>query len=54
MLPNDPVTAVTPDVVAWRQHIHMNPELGFREHETRGFREPRRGVGASGGAGDLV
>ena len=37
MLRNDPVAAVTPDVVAWRHHIHANPELGFQEHETARF-----------------
>ena len=37
MLRNDPVAAVTPDVVAWRHHIHAHPELGFKEHETARF-----------------
>ncbi|TIU59691.1 MAG: amidohydrolase, partial [Mesorhizobium sp.] len=34
---NDPITALTPEVVAWRHHIHSNPELGFNEHETARF-----------------
>jgi amidohydrolase len=37
MLPNDPVAAVTPEVIAWRHQIHANPELGFQERETAGF-----------------
>ncbi|HEX3349497.1 MAG TPA: M20 aminoacylase family protein [Acetobacteraceae bacterium] len=34
MLHNDPVAAITPDVVAWRHDIHAHPELGFQEHRT--------------------
>ncbi len=37
MLHNDPVAAVTPDVIAWRHHIHAHPELGFQEKETARF-----------------
>ena len=37
MLRNDLVATITPDVVAWRHHIHANPELGFQEHETALF-----------------
>jgi hippurate hydrolase len=46
MLPNDPVAAVTPEVIAWRQAIHANPELGFQEHATARFvAETLRGLG---------
>jgi amidohydrolase len=34
MLYNDPVAAITPEVVAWRHTIHAHPELGFQEHRT--------------------
>jgi hippurate hydrolase len=37
MRPNDPVTALTPEVVAWRHAIHAQPELGFHEHRTAAF-----------------
>lgn len=37
MLHNDPVLGVTRDVIAWRQHIHTNPELAFQERETARF-----------------
>ncbi len=37
MLHNDPIAAITPEVVAWRHQIHANPELGFHEHETARF-----------------
>jgi hippurate hydrolase len=37
MLHNDPVLALTPEVVAWRQTIHSAPELGFQEHRTATF-----------------
>ena len=26
--------AIQPQVVAWRRHLHANPELGFAEHDT--------------------
>ncbi len=46
MLHNDPVAAVTPEVVAWRHRIHANPELGFQEHATAAFvAEQLRGFG---------
>jgi amidohydrolase len=32
-------TALTTDVVAWRRHLHANPELSFEEHETARFVE---------------
>lgn len=34
---NDRVAEIAPEVVAWRKHIHANPELGFAEHETAAF-----------------
>jgi amidohydrolase len=37
MLHNDPIAKLTPEVVAWRHHIHANPELGFQEVETARF-----------------
>ncbi|WP_100961780.1 M20 aminoacylase family protein [Bosea sp. FBZP-16] len=37
MLHNDPIARLTPEVVAWRHHIHANPELGFQEIETARF-----------------
>lgn len=37
MLVNDPISALIPDVVAWRRHIHANPELAFQEVETARF-----------------
>ncbi len=62
MLHNDPVLAITPEVVAWRRLIHGNPELGFEEHETarlvatrlRSFGlEVHEGVGGTGVVGIL-
>jgi amidohydrolase len=63
MLHNDPIAALTPEVIAWRHHIHANPELGFREHRTarfvaeklRGFGldEVHEGVGGTGVVGVL-
>ncbi|TIT02147.1 amidohydrolase [Mesorhizobium sp.] len=63
MLHNDPIAALTPDVVAWRHHIHSNPELGFKEHETArfvteklrsfGFDEVHEGIGGTGVVGVL-
>lgn len=34
---NDSVAEIAPEVIAWRKHIHANPELGFSEHETAAF-----------------
>jgi amidohydrolase len=31
------VEKVTADAVAWRRHLHANPELSFHEHETARF-----------------
>lgn len=63
MLHNDPVAALTPEVIAWRHHIHANPELGFNEHETArfvadrlrafGLDEVREGIGGTGVVGVL-
>ncbi|QCI63089.1 amidohydrolase [Phreatobacter stygius] len=59
---NDPVAAVTPEVIAWRHEIHANPELGFREHETARFvagqlrsfgLEVHEGIGGTGVVGVL-
>ncbi|MER8430563.1 amidohydrolase [Mesorhizobium caraganae] len=63
MLHNDPVAALTPQVVEWRHHIHANPELGFSEYETArfvadklrafGFDEIHEGMGGTGVVGVL-
>ena len=62
MLHNDPIAAVTPEVIAWRQQIHANPELGFQEHATARFvadqlrafgLEVHEGLGGTGVVGVL-
>jgi amidohydrolase len=62
MLHNDPVVTLTPEVVAWRHHIHAHPELGFREHATARFvaghlrsfgLEVHEGIGGTGVVGVL-
>jgi len=62
MLHNDPIAKLTPEVVAWRHHIHANPELGFQEIETARFvaeklrsfgLEVQEGVGGTGVVGTL-
>lgn len=62
MLHNDPIAALTPEVVAWRHHIHANPELGFQEVETARFvaetlrsfgLEVQEGIGGTGVVGTL-
>ncbi|WP_019586374.1 M20 family metallopeptidase [Deinococcus apachensis] len=35
----DRVTALRDQLVAWRRHLHMNPEVGFEEHETAAYIE---------------
>lgn len=60
---NDPVAALTPEVVGWRQLIHSNPELAFREEETSrlvanelrsfGFAEVHEGIAGTGVVGIL-
>ena len=51
------VTAIEPEMLSWRRHLHQHPELSNREVETakyiaerlRGFGlEPRTGVGKTG------
>ena len=62
MLHNDPIAAVTPEVIAWRHRIHANPELGFQETETARFvadllksfgLEVHEGIGGTGVVGVL-
>ncbi|MER8729653.1 amidohydrolase [Mesorhizobium sp. M1227] len=63
MLHNDPVAALTPEVVGWRHHIHANPELAFNEYETArfvaeklrsfGVDEVHEGIGGTGVVGVL-
>ncbi|MER8502422.1 MULTISPECIES: amidohydrolase [unclassified Mesorhizobium] len=63
MLHNDPIAALTPEVVGWRHHIHANPELGFNEYETArfvaeklrsfGVDEVHEGIGGTGVVGVL-
>ncbi len=62
MLHNDPIAAVTADVIAWRHRIHANPELGFQEHATARFvadqlrtygLEVHEGIGGTGVVGVL-
>lgn len=35
----DAVAQVAPQVVAWRRHLHQNPELSFQEHRTAQYVE---------------
>ncbi|EYB66552.1 peptidase M20D, amidohydrolase [Deinococcus phoenicis] len=35
----DRVTALRDQLVAWRRHLHMHPEVGFEEHETAAYIE---------------
>lgn len=63
MLHNDPIAALTPEVIGWRHHIHANPELGFNEYETArfvaeklrsfGLDEVHEGIGGTGVVGVL-
>ncbi|MER8408183.1 hypothetical protein [Mesorhizobium sp. M0185] len=63
MLHNDPVAALTPEVIGWRHHIHANPELAFNEYETArfvaeklrsfGVDEVHEGIGGTGVVGVL-
>ena len=44
---------VDEDVVAWRRHLHRNPEVSFDEHETSAWvAETLEGFGAGGRAAD--
>lgn len=54
---------VIADAVAWRRHLHRNPELGFQEHATADFiaarlaefgYEVQRGIGRTGVVGSLA
>ncbi|MER8591766.1 amidohydrolase [Mesorhizobium sp. M1182] len=63
MLHNDPVAALTPEVIGWRHHLHANPELAFNEYETArfvaeklrsfGVDEVHEGIGGTGVVGVL-
>jgi amidohydrolase len=63
MRDHDAIAALTPDVVAWRHHIHAHPELGFHEHATArfvaeklrafGVDEVHEGIGGTGVVGVL-
>ena len=62
MLPNDPIAAITPEVIGWRHVIHANPELGFQEIATARFvadqlrafgLEVHEGIGGTGVVGVL-
>lgn len=62
MFQNDPIAAITPEVIGWRQEIHANPELGFHEHATARFMaeklrsfglEVHEGLGGTGVVGIL-
>jgi hippurate hydrolase len=62
MLHNDPIAAITPEVIGWRHRIHANPELGFHEHQTARFvadqmrsfgLEVHEGIGGTGVVGVL-
>ncbi len=33
----DAIVNLQPNLVAWRRHLHQNPELGFQEHDTAAF-----------------
>lgn len=35
----DPVATLRDQLIAWRRHLHMNPEVGFEEHETAAYIE---------------
>jgi len=34
---NDPLDNLLPDIIAWRRHLHQNPELGYEVHQTAAF-----------------
>lgn len=35
----DPVATLRDQLIAWRRHLHMHPEVGFEEHETAAYIE---------------
>lgn len=39
----DRASTLTEQLVAWRRHLHMNPEVGFAEHETAAYIESELG-----------
>jgi hippurate hydrolase len=63
MLHNDPIAALTPEVIGWRHHIHAHPELGFQEVNTArfvaeklrsfGLDDVHEGIGGTGVVGVL-
>jgi amidohydrolase len=42
------IASYAPDMAAWRQHLHQNPELGFECHETAAFTEIHTGIAKTG------
>ncbi|MFK7861294.1 MAG: M20 aminoacylase family protein [Granulosicoccus sp.] len=37
MRTNDPLDNLLPEIIAWRRHLHKNPELGYEVHKTAAF-----------------
>lgn len=34
---SEEVLALEPDIIAWRRHMHQNPELSFQEVHTTAY-----------------